>query len=212
MRLLSVNVGTPRPSGDRKRKTGIFKEPVLGPVEVGPLGIQDDAVCDKRHHGGRDQAVYLYDVADYAWWSAELGYEVGPGTFGENLTTEGVDVSGLAIGDLVAVGGVGLQITAPRIPCATLERRMGLRGFVARFMAARRPGAYLRVLEAGSVAAGDEIVLQPYVGERVPLLELFDGFPQPHLDEAGLRRHLAAPIAERARAQKEAQLTALRPK
>lgn len=210
VKLLNVNVGKPRTDGDRRARTGIFKEPVLGPVLVDTLGLAGDAVLNKRHHGGPDQAVYLYAAEDYAWWSAELGKALGPGTFGENLTTEGLDVSGLAVGDRLTFGEVVLEATAPRIPCATLARRMEDPAFVKQFMEARRPGTYLRVLRSGNLAAGDPVTLTQYGGERVGILELFDGYPQPHLDEAGLRRLLDAPIAERARAQKAAQLAALK--
>ncbi len=209
MRLLSINVGSPRPDGARRAKTGIYKIPVAGAISVGRMGLEGDAVCNKRHHGGPDQAVYLYDHSDYAWWSKELGDELQPGTFGENLTTEDVCVAELAIGDRLTIGEVELQVTAPRIPCATLARRMEDVQFVARFLTARRPGAYLRVLRTGSLRAGTPIVLQPYVGERVGLLELFDEFHHPRLEEAALRRLLAAPIAERARVQKAAQLASL---
>ena len=209
MRLLSVNVGRPRPDGDRKAKTGIYKEPSPTPVRVGALGLEGDAVVNKRHHGGPDQAVYLYAAEDYAWWSAELGRDLAPGTFGENLTTEGIDLSGLAVGDRLTVGKVELQATAPRIPCATLERRMEIKGFVARFLAARRPGVYVRVLRPGPLRAGDAISLQPYVGDCVALLQLFDEFHHPRLEESALRRILAAPVAERVRVQKEAQLARL---
>lgn len=208
MTLLSVNLGKPRPDGDRKAKTGIDKKPTDGAF-VGTLGLEGDAVLNKRHHGGPDQAVYLYAAEDYAWWSAELGYELEPGTFGENLTTEGLDVTGLAVGDRLTLGGVVLEATAPRIPCATLERRMGQEGFVKRFLAARRPGAYLRVLRPGALRAGDSVSLVPYAGERVGMVELFDGFHHPVLTEEAIRRVLAAPVAERLRATKEAQLAGL---
>ena len=208
-KLRSVNLGRPRPDGDRKAKTGIYKEPIFEPVEVGEFGLQGDSVLNKKHHGGKDQAVYLYADEDYAWWSSELGRELEPGTFGENLTTEGVDVNALAIGDRLTIGEVVLEATAPRIPCATLARRMEDGTFVKRFMAARRPGAYFRVVRPGSLKAGEAITLQRYEGERVGLLELFDDYPQAHLGEEALRRQLTAPIAERARTQKETQLAAL---
>ncbi len=203
-----MNVGKPRPDGARKSKTGIYKEPA-SEAFVGALGLEGDAVCNKKHHGGPDQAVYLYAAEDYAWWSEELKRELGPGTFGENLTTEGLDACGLAVGDRLTVGEVELEVTAPRIPCATLERRMADKGFVKRYMAARRPGAYLRVLHPGRLAADDPLTLHPYEGERVGILELFDTFFDPKPTEALLRRFLASPLAERARAQKEAQLAAL---
>lgn len=209
MRLLSVNVGTPRPDGDRRAKTGIFKEPTTGPVEIGPLGMSGDAVLDKKHHGGPDQALYLYAAEDYAWWSEELGRRLEPGTFGENLTTEGLDVSALAVGDRLTFGAVETQVTAPRIPCATLARRMEDEGFVKRFLLAHRPGAYLRVLRPGTLREGNPASLVRYEGERLGLIELVEDFRRLKRTEAAIRRILSAPVAERLRATKEAQLAGI---
>ena len=208
MRLLTVNVGEPTLDAPRRVRTGIRKAPVLGPVRIEATGVAGDAVLDRKYHGGPDQAAYLYDAADYAWWSASLGTELAPGTFGDNLTTEGVPMTELAIGDHLVVGEVELAVTAPRIPCATLARRMGDPGFVARFLAARRPGAYLRVVRPGAVAAGDPIVLRPHAGDRLGLLELYDDLSHPVLTEAAIRRVLAAPVAARVREAKERQLAA----
>jgi MOSC domain-containing protein YiiM len=116
-------------------------------------------------HGGTFKAVYAYGAADLAWWAAELGRELGPGTFGENLTVAGLDVSAALIGERWAVrcreatltGEAELQVTGPRVPCVKLGARMGDSGFPRRFAAAGRPGAYLRVVTAGTVAAGDQV-------------------------------------------------------
>lgn len=139
--------------------TSIDKRPVRGPVPVGPLGVRGDSQQDTAHHGGDEYAVYLYADEDASAWAADLGREVAPGLFGENLRTAGLDVSGLVIGTHLAVGGSGLQleVTAPRNPCATFARRMAEPGWVRRFTARRAPGAYARVLVEGEVAAGDHI-------------------------------------------------------
>jgi MOSC domain-containing protein YiiM len=141
--------------------TSIDKRPVGGPVPVGPLGVRGDSQQDTAHHGGDEYAVYLYADEDAAAWAAELGREVPAGLFGENLRTSGLDVSGLVIGTQLAVGGGGLvlEVTAPRNPCATFARRMDEPGWVRRFTARRAPGAYARVLREGEVAAGDRIAV-----------------------------------------------------
>lgn len=205
MQLLSVNLGQERPiqQGRRTETTGIYKLPVAMPVEVTQFGLAGDAVVDGEHHGGVDQAVYLYGASDYAWWSAQLGYELEPGTFGENLTVADLASAALAIGDTLTIGAVTLQVTAARIPCATLAARMGDPGFVKRFRAAERPGAYCRVLRAGAVRAGDPVTLARYAGETITLVEMFRDFYNPHLSAIAIRRHLAAPIAIRARADIE---------
>lgn len=139
--------------------TAIDKRPVAGPVPVGPLGLLGDRQSDSRHHGGAEYAVYLYADEDAARWADELGREVPPGLFGENLRTTGLDVSGAVVGQRMRVGRSGLvvEVTAPRNPCATFARRMGEPRWVRRFTDRRAPGAYLRVLTPGTVVAGDEV-------------------------------------------------------
>jgi MOSC domain-containing protein YiiM len=101
-------------------------------------------------------AVYAYAAEDYAWWSERLGVAVGPGTFGENLTLEGVDLQACAVGEAWAVGTTRLRVTQPRFPCFKLGIRMGDAGFVERFAAARRFGAYFAIEGSGSIGAGDD--------------------------------------------------------
>ncbi|CAL9299150.1 MOSC domain-containing protein [Streptomyces sp. SudanB182_2057] len=175
MKLLSVNVGRPRPvpyTSQPDGVTGIDKQPAEGPVRVaapgprgvGASGLAGDAVCDTRHHGGDDQAVYAYAREDLDTWERELGRALANGCFGENLTTEGLDVSGALIGERWRIGRqVVLEVTAGRIPCATFQGHMGERGWVKRFTRKAATGAYLRVIEPGEIRSGDavEIVHRP---------------------------------------------------
>lgn len=209
MHLVSVNVGKTQSIEAKSGRTGIFKRGQDAPVRVTELGLEGDAICDTENHGGVDQAVYLYGEPDYAWWSETLGRVLEPGTFGENLTVSELESGTLAIGDRFRIGDVLLEITAPRVPCVTLATRMGDPAFVKRFRHAERPGVYCRVLQEGSVQAGDEVTFEPYKGERLGALEMFRQFYEPRLDEATLRRHLAAPVATRDRAEKEAALARL---
>lgn len=156
--------------------TAIDKRPVTGAVEVGPLGLGGDQVCDTKHHGGVEQAVYAYSDEEAAWWSAELGVQIPPGLFGENLRTSGVEVSGAEIGERWRIGGAGgvlLQVTAPRIPCVTFAARMGLPGWVKRFGTGGRPGAYLGIVEPGTVQAGDPIEVVHRPGHGVTVADTF---------------------------------------
>jgi len=211
MHILSVNVGQRTPIANAKASgiTGIYKNPADGPVVVTPLGLDGDFIADTKHHGGIDQAVYVYGTADYDWWAAELGRPLAPGTFGENLTVAGLASGELAVGDRLRLGEVVLEVTAPRIPCATLAARMGDPAFVKRFRAAERPGAYCRVIREGLVAAGEAVALEPFAGPRLGLPESFRDFYTKAWDEAKLRRHLAAPIDIRSRAYLEELLAAL---
>jgi len=143
--------------------TGIFKVPVVGRVPLRGVNLRDDDQADRNAHGGTDRAVYAYAAEDYDWWRGELSRALAPGTFGENLTLRGVDVSGARIGERWRVGSTLLAVTSPRVPCFKLAHVMNDPGFVRTFARALRPGAYLRVLEEGAIAVGDvvEVVDRP---------------------------------------------------
>jgi len=150
-----------RKSWEEPFSTAIDKRPVEGRVPLQRLGLAGDVQCDRKNHGGEHAAVYAYADEDAAWWAAELGREITPGLFGENLRTSGIDVTGAEIGEQWRIGpagdGVLLEVASPRIPCRTFADRMAEPHWVKRFTVKRAPGAYLRVLEAGSIAAGDEV-------------------------------------------------------
>lgn len=169
MRVLSVNVGGARPSVWKDvGSTGIDKRPAPGPVAVtapgaGQAGLAGDNICDKRNHGGPDQAVYAYAREDLDRWEELLG-PLRNGFFGENLTTTGVPVTDALIGERWRVGrSVILEVSCPRISCVTFQGWVGRAGWMAEFIRAGRPGGYLRVIEPGEIRAGDpiEIVHRP---------------------------------------------------
>ena len=146
--------------------TGIDKRPAPGAVQVtdpGPRGsarggLAGDAVCDTDDHGGSDQAVYAYALEDLVDWSERLERPLPPGTFGENFTTRGVDLTGTRIGTRYRVGDtLLLEVSTPRIPCRTFADWLGEDGWVRTFVADGRPGAYLRVIEPGPVQADDPL-------------------------------------------------------
>jgi MOSC domain-containing protein YiiM len=211
MRILSVNIGQQRtqPKGDGQEITGIYKAPVSGPVHIGALGLPGDFIGDGKNHGGPDQAVYLYGAPDYEWWSRELGVQLEPGTFGENLTLGDFESALYNIGDRLEVGSVLLEFTAPRIPCSTLARRMRDPSFVRRYKQAERPGMYCRVLREGALQSGDEATLIPYAGATVSSLDVFREHQSREKHVELLRRILASPIAIRERADVEEDLRRL---
>jgi MOSC domain-containing protein YiiM len=173
--VVSVNVGGIRTVVLRGRavRTAIWKAPVAGPVAVRGVNLAGDRQADRSVHGGPEKAVYAYANEDLAWWAAELGRPVEAGAFGENLTTAGVDLAAAVVGEHWAVGTTVLEVTQPRIPCFKLGIRMGDPHFPARFAAAARPGAYLRIMSEGEIAAGDRIrvVTRPDHGVTVGLVE-----------------------------------------
>lgn len=154
----SVNVG---PAVDvpwgKYKWSAIDKRPVDGPVHVDALGVGGDEIGDLVNHGGPDQAVYAYAAEDLEFWSDDMGREVRPGEFGENLTTRGIDLTNTHAGDRWRVGGALLEVAGVRIPCSVFQGFVGETQWVKRFTIAGRPGPYFRVLEAGPVAAGDTV-------------------------------------------------------
>jgi MOSC domain-containing protein YiiM len=165
--VVSVNLGAREPNPAKTvGVTGIRKRPVdaatlrdPGPKHGGlGSGLVDDFIGDVRHHGGDLQAVYAFAREELDFWEGRLGVELAHGSFGENLTTRGLDVDAALIGDRWAVGDeVVLEVTGPRIPCATFAARMGIRGWVKTFAAEARSGAYLAVVTGGVVRPGDEV-------------------------------------------------------
>ena len=138
--------------------TAIDKRPVDGPVKVHKLGLHGDVQASRIHHGGVDQALYAYSQADADFWVGELERELPPGIFGENLRVAGIETTGAVIGERWRIGlDVEVEVTSPRVPCATFQRRMDETQWVKRFTEAGRVGTYLRVIKTGSVQAGDHI-------------------------------------------------------
>ncbi|WP_171169820.1 MOSC domain-containing protein [Streptomyces sp. I05A-00742] len=185
MRILSVNVGRDRTAADRPAEggtfaaglaTGIDKRPVAGPVAVaapGPKGeagsgLAGDTIVTLKHHGGNDQAVYAFAREDLDRWERELGRALPAGSFGENLTTSGLDVSDARIGERWRIGDrLLLEVTSPRVPCRTFADWLGEAGWIRRFTQDAAPGAYLRVLEPGEVRAGDPVTVVHRPGHEV---------------------------------------------
>src|SRR5262245_58609870 len=158
-RVLSVNVGRlqPIPYRGKQVMTGIFKEPVVGRIAARGVKLEGDEQANPDVHGGFDKAVYAYASEDYDWWEGELSRALDPGTFGENLTTAGLDLNHAVVGELWRVGTTALEVSEPRFPCFKLGARMGTQRFVKQFANARRTGTYLRIVEEGELGPGDAI-------------------------------------------------------
>jgi len=182
--ILSVNVGERRPIAAKSGTSGIDKRPVAGPVAVrapgpkgtGGSGLVGDHISDTANHGGDDQAVYAYAREDLDAWEHELGRPLANGTFGENLTTAGLEVTRAVIGERWAVGDVVLQVSCPRIPCVTFAVWLGEQRWVPRFTRARVPGAYLRVLVPGTLVAGADVSVLDVPAHGVTVATAFAAF------------------------------------
>jgi MOSC domain-containing protein YiiM len=176
------------------KRTAIDKRPVGGaggaPVPVGRLGIAGDEQADTEHHGGPEQAVYAYAREDLDWWVEQLRRELPNGTFGENITTLGLDITGALIGERWRLGTAVVEVTGPRIPCVVFQNWLGEDHWVRRFCAAARPGAYLRVTQEGAVAPGDRIDVLHRPTASVTVAESMHAY---YGDSALLRRLLEVP-------------------
>lgn len=193
MKILAVCLGRPEILPGKKYKTGINKLAIQGPVMVDAEGLVGDAILNRKHHGGVDQAVYIEGSIDLDWWRAELGLDLPHGTFGENLVIEGLESAMLAAGDRLAIGEVLLEVTSARMPCATFAAKMDDPTIVKRYTRAARPGAYTRVLQGGMVEAGQAVEFTPWSGDRVTMRELMATFGR-RLSETDRARYLAAPV------------------
>jgi len=193
MKILAVCLGRPEILPGKKYKTGINKLAIQGPIMVDAEGLVGDAILNRKHHGGVDQAVYIEGSIDLDWWQAELGRDLPYGTFGENLVIEGLESAMLAAGDRLAIGEVLLEVTSARMPCATFAAKMGDPTIVKRYTRAARPGAYARVLQGGMVEAGQSVEFTPWTGDRVTMREMMATFGR-KLSETDRARYLAAPV------------------
>lgn len=173
-RVASVNVGRPREIvvDGKPVRTSIWKDAVAGRVAVRGVNVSGDDQSDRRVHGGDRKAVYAYAREDLDWWADRLGTALAAGTFGENLTTEGVDVTGARVGERWRIGSTLLEVTQPRLPCYKLEIRMDRPGFIDEFIDGGRPGAYLRIVEEGEVGAGDAVQLVSRPDDQPSMAEL----------------------------------------
>lgn len=153
--------------------TAIDKRPVEGAVKVGRLGLYADVQADRAHHGGEEQAVYAYAQEAVDYWTGELERDLPPGIFGENLRTEGVDVDGAELGERWQIGSAVLEVSAPRVPCATFARFIEEPRWVKRFTAKGLTGAYLRVVTPGTLQAGDEVQVLSRPGHGVSVTRWF---------------------------------------
>ena len=208
MKLANINIGQERTqqNGNKLETTGIYKLPTPEPVHISSLGIKEDFIASKKHHGGPDQAIYVYGTTDYDWWSTELGRDLYPGTFGENLDITELESAQFNIGDRLLIGSVILEVSAPRIPCGTLAARMEDPQFVKRFRHAERPGFYCRVLQEGTVEMGNDVKIERYEKETVSVIQIFRDYYDKDKSEETIRKQLNAPIAIRLRTALEEDL------
>jgi len=199
MNVLAVCIGHPETLPGKRYNTGINKYPVVGRLTLGVEGLEGDAVCNRRYHGGPDQAVYVEGAVSLARWSQDLRRPIESGEFGENLVIEGLDNEQIAVGDRLLIGDTVLEVTAPRMPCATFAAKMNDPQFVKRYRNAERPGFYCRVVKPGSINVGMSVVLEAYDGDRITVTEIMQAYGKV-ISGDRLTTYLSAPIHMRLRA------------
>lgn len=175
-RVLSINITSIVHQGEwtgSEGRTGIDKRSVEGPIEFKNNGVAGDRIIDTNVHGGYDQAVYAYAQEDARWWEKEIGEDIPAGRFGENLTTEGIDVNEALVGEQWKIGSVVLEVSQPRIPCRVFAGFWKRATLIKDFTQAGRPGAYLRIIQEGTAKAGDaiEVIFKP--DHSVSISDLF---------------------------------------
>ncbi len=187
MHVLSVLTGKPEKTPAKAGLTGHFKKPVTQ-AHVGRLGLEGDSIMDLDNHGGPDQAVYVFGDRDRAIWADALGQDLTAGYFGENVLVSDLATPHIAIGDILQIGEVTLQITSPRIPCATFAAHVGNGKVIKMFYQLERPGIYGRVVKEGSIETGAPVTLTPYNGDRITMVDFMRHYLQKFDDTAFLAR------------------------
>lgn len=176
-KVLTVNIAAVVHEGawtGSEGRTGIDKQPTTSTVKFENDGVVGDVVVDRKHHGGYDKAVYAYAREDAMWWERAIGREIRNGGFGENLTTEGIDVNAALIGERWQIGSAILEVSEPRIPCRVFAGFWDRPTLIKDFTDARRSGAYLRIIQEGEITAGDEITVIHRPEHEVTIKDIFD--------------------------------------
>ena len=176
MKVVSVNVTSVVHEGQwtgSEGRTGIDKRGVLGRVAFAHEQVANDVIIDRNAHGGYDQAVYAYAREDADWWEREIGISIDNGRFGENLTTQGIDVNAALIGERWQIGSVILEVSQPRIPCRVFAGFWQRPTLIKEFMAAGRPGAYLRIIQEGEIGVGDSIEVIHLPKHAITIADLY---------------------------------------
>ena len=188
-KIVSVNVGTPKEFEYKGRtaQSAIWKTPVNGRVAARGINLDGDDQADRKAHGGYDKAVYAYAIEDIKWWEGQLDRELNPGMFGENLTTEGIEVNDALVGEHWEIGNTVLEVSEPRIPCWRLGVRMDDKTFPRKFTEAMRPGPYLRIIQEGEIGAGDVIKVVDRPDHGLSIRDVFRIYTQ---DRAEFKRIL----------------------
>lgn len=191
MQIISTNIAEPKTIewNGRKVTTGIYKTPVKEPIFLGKESVRGDEVTDRRVHGGKYKACYLFSADHYPYWKDLYSHlDWNWGMFGENLTVSGLDETQLCIGDIYKIGTALVQISQPREPCFKFGTKFGSQHVLKQFIAYGRPGSYVSILEEGSVNVGDTFHLVETSNNGLTIAQLFNLYYTPNKDQELLNR------------------------
>lgn len=191
MKIISTNISQPRTIEfqGQTMQTGIYKEPVNHPLQLGTTDVEGDSVIDRRFHGGEEKACYLFSADQYpAWKELYPNLEWTNGMFGENLTVEGLDERKINIGEIYKIGTAKVQVVQPRQPCFKFGIRMEDQAALKTFIDTDHPGVYLAVLEPGQVAVGDTFQLIQEGEPDLTITQVFHMLYRPQTDKALVER------------------------
>lgn len=189
---MSVNVGGIREFDyhGKAAASAIWKTPTTDRVMARGVNLEGDDQADRKAHGGPDKAVYAFAVEDSRWWGAQLGREMEHGELGENLSTEGIEVTSAVVGERWEIGSAVFEVSEPRVPCWRLGVRMKDEQFPRRFTQAGRPGTYLRIVVEGELGVGDEVRVVERPDHELTIGDVFRIFTR---DQDQAARLLAVP-------------------
>ena len=176
-KVLSINVTSIVHEGawtGSEGRTGIDKRPVDRAIRFENDGVAGDVVVDRKHHGGYDKAVYAYAREDADWWEQEIGKSIANGAFGENLTTQGIDVNAALIGERWQIGSVVLEVSEPRIPCRVFAGFWDRPTLIKDFTEVKRSGAYMRIIQEGEMAPGAQINVISRPEHGITIRDIFE--------------------------------------
>ena len=177
MKVVSVNIGEKKVINYKGKivETGIFKIPVEESIFLGETDVENDAVIDRRYHGGIEKAVYAYSENHYEYWK-ELypNLEWRFGMFGENLTISNLEETEIYVGSQYKLGETIIEVTKPREPCMKLGLVFGTQKILKQFWNSTKSGVYFKVLQTGSVKAGDELILVKKAKNTPSIAEVYE--------------------------------------
>lgn len=196
LKIISLNIARPRLflyKGETMN-SGIFKQPVNGPVELRRLNLDGDRQADLSVHGGPYKAVYGYPSEHYEFWRHELpGIDLSWGMFGENFTTEGLLEADLHIGDRLQTGTTVIMVRQPRLPCYKLAAKFQRDDMIERFLDSGRSGFYFSVEQEGTVTAGDSIEFLSRDYSGITIAEINRLYSRDRYNRALIEKAIATP-------------------